>query len=166
MSELMNAATRDEFASKLKSDYEKVRVSRASREPTSALLSLQQARARRETFDWSKVSPVEKLMARRAARLDALRELSELVKGLPIGNGRTLGDLGPDSSVFLTGAAEVGQPKYLPTGFCKLTMRLAGFTALGLLEALLGELLTTGPGSPSGRSKSLSLRPELNWTTV
>jgi len=89
-----------------------------------------------QSFDWSKVSPVEKLMARRAARLDALRELSELVQSLPIGNGRTLGDLGPDSSIFLTGAAEVGQAKYLPTGFCKLTMRLPAQSTLASAAAL------------------------------
>ncbi len=57
LGELMNTATRDEFASKLKSDYAKVRDSRASRGPTSKLLSLEEARARRETFDWSNTEP-------------------------------------------------------------------------------------------------------------
>lgn len=87
-------------------------------------------------FDWSTVAPAERLLARRAARLDGLRELSELVKSLPIGGGRQLGDLGVDLSSFLAGAQEKGEPEYAGSGFCKLQMTLAGDKVIAEAKAL------------------------------
>lgn len=112
-----------------------------SRSGWSTLLALTCAIAlaplsRAQEFDWSTVAPAERLMARRAARLDGLRELSELVKSLPIGGGRQLGDLGVDLSAFLAGAQEKGEPDYAGSGFCKLQMTLAGDKVIAEAKAL------------------------------
>ena len=52
MSELLKVDTRDEFAARVKSEYEGVRESRAGRDSARNLLSIEEARARRESFDW------------------------------------------------------------------------------------------------------------------
>ena len=52
MSELLKVDTRDEFAARVKSEYEGVRESRAGRDSSRNLLSIEEARARRESFDW------------------------------------------------------------------------------------------------------------------
>lgn len=77
-----------------------------------------------QAYDWSTASPVDRLLARRAARLDAMRELGELLRALPIADGRRLGDLQPELSAFLAGARETAKPQFAADGFCRLTLAI------------------------------------------
>lgn len=66
---------------------------------------------------WKKVGPQARLMAIRAARLDALRRLAERIKGLRLTSDTQVRDFVTESDVittemnaYLVGAAEVGRP--------------------------------------------------------
>lgn len=66
---------------------------------------------------WKKVGPQARLMAIRAARLDALRRLAERIKGLRLTSNTQVRDFVTESDVittelnaFLVGASEVGRP--------------------------------------------------------
>jgi 5-methyltetrahydrofolate--homocysteine methyltransferase len=54
VSELLNEESRETYKDKTKSDYETVRQSRAQRSTDTKLISIGEARARREVFDWKK----------------------------------------------------------------------------------------------------------------
>ena len=56
VSELLRVDTRDAYVAKVKDDYEQVRVSRENRDVAAQLLSIDEARERRETLDWSEIS--------------------------------------------------------------------------------------------------------------
>ena len=53
MSELLREESRDEYAASVKAEYESVRESRANRESQVKLLTIEEARSHRETFDWA-----------------------------------------------------------------------------------------------------------------
>ncbi len=53
MGELMREETRDAFTGTVKADYHRLREARAGREDRTRLLTIEQARERREMFDWA-----------------------------------------------------------------------------------------------------------------
>jgi 5-methyltetrahydrofolate--homocysteine methyltransferase len=57
MSDLLNRDKRDAFTKKVKSDYHQIRESRSASSKGTKLLSIAEARRRRETFDWKSVGP-------------------------------------------------------------------------------------------------------------
>lgn len=68
---------------------------------------------------WLKIPPQERLMARRAAEVDAKRKLLERIKGLRVTSDTIVRDFVAESDVIdteasgtLTGAQEVGKPYY------------------------------------------------------
>lgn len=70
----------------------------------------------------------DKVLARRAARLDAMRQLAETIQGLRITSMTTVKDFVAESDVtraslrtFLQGAQEI-QTRYKPDGTCEVTM--------------------------------------------
>lgn len=129
-----------------------------------------------ESFDWAAVSPVERLMARRAAHLDAMRELGALLQGMPIGGGRQLADLAPELSAFLAGATEQGEPDYSDSGFCRVTLAIPAERILPLVDGLArdrglpidiellqrsvgAQLVATGLGRPRSASRGIPEQP-------
>jgi hypothetical protein len=73
-----------------------------------------------------------KLLAYRAARVDAIRKLAERIKGLQITSETTVKDFVTESDsirtameAFLSGAEEVSKPKYMEDGTCSVTMKVS-----------------------------------------
>ncbi len=76
-------------------------------------------------------SAQQKLLAYRAARVDAIRKLAERINGLSITSKTTVRDFVTESdtiqtalSSFLNGMKEVGKPRYLDDGTCEVTMQV------------------------------------------
>ncbi len=72
-----------------------------------------------------------KLLAQRAARVDAIRKLAERVKGLHITSETSVKDFVTENDTistkldtFLSGAEEVGKPKFMDDGTCTVTMKV------------------------------------------
>ncbi len=72
-----------------------------------------------------------KLLARRAARVDAMRKLAERISGLIITSETTVKDFVATNDriqtammAYLSGMKEVGEPKYLPDGTCEVTLEV------------------------------------------
>lgn len=78
--------------------------------------------------NWRKISPRQKLMARRAAIMDAYRQLLEALKGVRINSKTTVKDfvtendeIAAATAGFLKGA-QVTQTRYLSDGTCEVEM--------------------------------------------
>jgi hypothetical protein len=87
----------------------------------------------------------KKLLAQRAARVDAMRKLAEQIKGLRITSSTFVKDfvaeddrIETDLRAFLRGAREVGPPRYYSDGVCDLDMEVT----LEWVETTLKELHT------------------------
>jgi len=72
-----------------------------------------------------------KLLAYRAARVDAIRKLAERIRGLNITAKTTVRDFVTESDVintslmaFLNGMREVDKPRYMPDGVCEVTLEI------------------------------------------
>ncbi|MCH8311060.1 MAG: methionine synthase, partial [Chloroflexi bacterium] len=84
ISDLLNDETRQGFLQKTKERYAKVRETRASRDATERLLTIQQARARRETFDWANsVAPAPRFTGLRIFDNYPLDDLVERIDWTP-----------------------------------------------------------------------------------
>lgn len=82
----------------------------------------------------------QKLLAKRAAELDAYRKLAEIIKGFQIDGQTTVRDFVTESDEihtqfrhFLKGAEPVGSPRYFDDGTCEVDMRVT-------LERVITEL--------------------------
>lgn len=108
----------------------------------------------------------KKLMARRAAKVDALRNLTELVYGLQIDSSTTVRDFVTQSdrikarvSAVIQGARETDY-RELPDGTAEVTVEIT----LGPVEDILGRRIyydrriieATGYGAPSGETPAAS----------
>lgn len=78
-----------------------------------------------------KLSAQSKLLAARAARVDAMRKLAERINGLAITSETTVRDfVATDDRIrtemmsFLRGAREVGEPEYTPDDICQVTLEI------------------------------------------
>lgn len=76
--------------------------------------------------------PQQKLLAKRAAQVDAYRKLAEIVKGLQIDSQTYVRDFVAESDqittgfdTFIKGAHIVGMPRYLPDGTCQVDAELS-----------------------------------------
>ncbi len=113
---------------------------------------------------FAELSPRMKLMARRAAKVDALRNLSEIVYGLRLDASSTVGNfvLGSDVirsrlSVAIQGAREIDYHQ-AADGTAEVTMEIT----LGMVETILGRKLrydqetfeAIGYGAPPGGAVS------------
>ena len=72
-----------------------------------------------------------KLLAARAARVDAIRKLAERIRGLTITSETTVKDFVAESDTiqtalmaWLNGMKEVGKPKHMEDGTCEVTMEV------------------------------------------
>jgi 5-methyltetrahydrofolate--homocysteine methyltransferase len=84
MSDLLNEEASVEFLEDTKKRYAKVRETRASRDATERLITIQQARARRETFDWaSTVAPAPRFTGVRIFDNYPLDDLVEYIDWTP-----------------------------------------------------------------------------------
>lgn len=84
-----------------------------------------------------------KLLAYRAARVDAIRKLAERIKGLKITAKTTVKDFVTESDeinaslmAFLNGMREVGSPRYLADGTCEVTMEVTIETVSTTLQQI------------------------------
>ena len=73
----------------------------------------------------------QRLLAKRAAQVDAYRKLAELVKGLRISSNTYVRDFVAESDqvntafdTFIKGARIVGVPRYLPDGTCEVDVEM------------------------------------------
>ena len=78
-----------------------------------------------------KMKAQNKLLAQRAARVDAMRKLAERINGLAITSETKVKDfvatddrIETAMSSWLVGAREVGEPRYAPDGICEVTMEV------------------------------------------
>lgn len=78
-----------------------------------------------------KYAAQNKLLAMRAARVDAMRKLAERINGLVISSETTVKDFVATSDViessmmsWLRGMKEVGRPTYTPDGICEVTLEI------------------------------------------
>lgn len=76
-------------------------------------------------------SAQNKLLAQRAARVDAMRKLAERINGLQITSETSVRDFVAENdeirtsmTAFLSGAREVGEPAHLPDGTCEVTLEI------------------------------------------
>lgn len=84
ISDLLNDETRHGFLQKTKERYAQVRETRASRNTTERLLTIQQARVRRETFDWANsVAPAPRFTGLRIFDNYPLDDLVERIDWTP-----------------------------------------------------------------------------------
>lgn len=74
----------------------------------------------------------ERAMAVRAARMDAMRQLGEAIKGVRITSSTTVNNFVTESDQinasyqgFIQGAQQVGDPRLLPDGTCEVTLSIA-----------------------------------------
>ena len=79
-----------------------------------------------------KLTAQNKLLAMRAARVDAMRKLAERINGLMITSETTVKDfVATDDRIqasmmsWLSGMKEVGDPKWTPDGICQVTLEVA-----------------------------------------
>lgn len=84
-----------------------------------------------------------KLLAYRAARVDAIRKLAERIKGLHITSQTYVKDFVAENDqirtaldAFLTGVREAGEPKYADDGTCSLTMEVPLETVITTLKSM------------------------------
>lgn len=75
--------------------------------------------------------PQQRLLAKRAAQVDAYRKLAEIVQGLQIDSQTYVRDFVAESDqirtgfdTFIKGARIVGQPRYFPDGTCEVDAEL------------------------------------------
>jgi len=73
----------------------------------------------------------QRLLAKRAAQVDAYRKLAEMIKGLKIDSQTYVRDFVAESDqistgfdTFIKGAKIVGQPRYMPDGTCQVDVEL------------------------------------------
>jgi hypothetical protein len=78
-----------------------------------------------------KYAAQNKLLAMRAARVDAMRKLAERINGLVITSETNVKDFVATSDViqssmmsWLRGMKEVGEPRYTPDGICEVTLEV------------------------------------------
>ena len=78
-----------------------------------------------------KYAAQNKLLAMRAARVDAMRKLAERINGLVITSETTVKDFVATSDViqssmmsWLRGMKEVGEPVFTPDGICQVTLEV------------------------------------------
>ena len=78
-----------------------------------------------------KYAAQNKLLAMRAARVDAMRKLAERINGLAITSETTVKDFVATSDViqtsmmsWLSGMKEVGEPRFTPDGICEVTLEV------------------------------------------
>lgn len=90
----------------------------------------------------------QRLMAERAARVDAYRNLLEMVEGVQVDAETTVHDFVTESDVIRTrvqgvvkGAQQQGQPRYLSDGTVEITLRMPLFGSHQLSGALGAERL-------------------------
>ena len=101
----------------------------------------------------AELTPQNKLLAKRAAQVDALRKLAEQVYGLKIDARTTVRDFVTESDViktevkaFLRGAKQVGEPRYAADGICEVDYEMT-------LETIITELKRIADGYVSKSGK-------------
>jgi hypothetical protein len=87
-----------------------------------------------------------KLLAMRAARVDALRKLGERIVGLQISSETKVKDFVAESDkiksamqAFLQGAEEVGEPRFNADGTCEVTVQIAVTSVVTEMQKLYKE---------------------------
>jgi hypothetical protein len=87
-----------------------------------------------------------KLLAYRAARVDAMRKLAERINGLQITSDTSVRDFVADNDdietrmrAFIRGAREVGKPRYMEDGTCEVTMEVTLRQLVAKLKKLYKE---------------------------
>ena len=94
----------------------------------------------------------KKLLAYRAARADAIRKLTEQIKGVQIDSETTVKDFVTESDyihtqlkgVVIRGMREVGEPRYYANGMCELTMEITLRTVITELKSLHAKYYKAG----------------------
>ena len=84
-----------------------------------------------QSAEGQRLKPQQKLLAKRAAQVDAYRNLAERIKGLQINSQTYVRDFVAESDqisthfdTFIKGARIAGQPRYMPDGTCEVDIEL------------------------------------------
>ncbi len=92
---------------------------------------------------WDRVHPRGKLMALRAAQVDAYRNLAETIKGIQISSRTTVRDFVTESdeiltafNEFISGIETVGTPRYRTDGVVEVTAQVRIDKVMGALAAM------------------------------
>lgn len=100
--------------------------------------------------------PQQRLLAKRAAQVDAYRKLAEIVKGLRIDSNTYVRDFVAESDTistgfdtFIKGARIVGEPRYLPDGTCEVDAELT-------IEEIVNALTELARYCPFGHKHSFT----------
>lgn len=100
---------------------------------------------------WENVTPRGRLMAERAAKVDAYRNLAETVMGLRISGSTTVRDFVAESDVirtdlntFLQGARQVGPARYLPDAIAEVDVEITVQDVIKHLQELQQRWVTEG----------------------
>lgn len=100
---------------------------------------------------WENVTPRGRLMAERAAKVEAYRNLAETVMGLRISSNTYVRDFVAESdeirtslNTFLQGARQVGPPRYMPDGIVEVDVEVTIQDVIKHLHTLQQRWVTEG----------------------
>lgn len=110
--------------------------------------------------------PQQRLLAKRAAQVDAYRKLAEIVSGLQIDSQTYVRDFVAESDqirtgfdTFIKGARVVGEPRYMPDGTCEVDVELT-------IEEIVNGLTELARFCPFGHKHSFTQMTQYIQQTV
>ncbi len=116
--------------------------------------------------------PKQKLLAKRAAELDAYRKLAEQIKGFHIDSQTTVKDFVTENDEihtafrhFIKGAEAVGKPRYFEDGTCEVDMRITLERVVTEIEKIVKRYYT-GTGHKDVEFKDIKKYVETNEVLV
>ena len=112
---------------------------------------------------------LQRAQAKRAARMDAERNLAEAVEGVQVDSESTMKDLMLESDIVRTrvsatikGMSEVGNPKYFEDGTCEITLEMPIFGAKNSVAKATFAPYENEPKVPFPQPTNTSIKIDVN----
>jgi len=112
---------------------------------------------------------LQRAQAKRAARMDAERNLAEAVEGVQVDSESTMKDLMLESDIVRTrvsatikGMSEVGNPKYFEDGTCEITLEMPIFGAKNSVAKATFAPYENEPKVPFPQPANTSIKIDVN----